>query len=115
MASTQEILDRHLKCFIGRDFGGIIADYAPDAILFTPAGILKGRDAIQGLFQTLFAEFSKPGFMAVVDTQLVEGEYAYILWNARSADKTYETATDTFVIRGGKIVVQSFAAKITPR
>jgi ketosteroid isomerase-like protein len=115
MASTQEILDRHLKCFVGLDLDGILADYAPDAILFTPAGILKGRDAIQALFQALFAEFAKPGFTAAVDRQLVEGEYAYILWNARSADKTYETATDTFVIRGGKIIVQSFAAKITPR
>ena len=115
MASTQEILDHHLLCFTGLDLDGIMADYAPDAILFTPFGTLKGRDAIHALFQNLFAEFSKPGFAAAMEGQFVEGEYAYILWNAQSADKTYETATDTFVIRGGKIVVQSFAAKITPR
>jgi ketosteroid isomerase-like protein len=113
MASTKEILEHHLQCFVGLDLDGIIADYASDAILFTPLGTLKGRDAIQALFQTMFAEFSKPGFSAAMEGQFVEGEYAYILWNAQSADKTYETATDTFVIRGGKIVAQSFAAKIT--
>jgi ketosteroid isomerase-like protein len=113
-ATTEEILDHHLKCFVGVDLDGIVADYAPDAILFTPAGTLKGRDTIRALFQTLFAEFAKPGFSATVEKQSVEGEYAYILWNARSADNTYEHATDTFVIRGGKIVAQSFAAKITP-
>jgi ketosteroid isomerase-like protein len=112
--STQEILEHHLKCFVGVDLDGIIADYAPDAILFTPAGTLKGREAIKALFQTLFAEFSKPGFSATVQKQSVEAEYAYILWNAQSADNTYAAATDTFVIRDGKIVAQSFAATIGP-
>jgi ketosteroid isomerase-like protein len=114
MASTQEILDHHLLCFTGLDLDGIIADYASDAILFTPSGTLKGRDAIHAMFHALFAEFSKPGFSAAMESQFVEGEYAYILWNAQSADNTYEIATDTFVIRGGKIVAQSFTAKITP-
>jgi ketosteroid isomerase-like protein len=114
MGSTQEILDHHLLCFTGLDLDGIIADYAPDAILFTPSGTVKGRDAIRALFQNLFEEFSKPGFSAAMEGQFVEGEYAYILWNAQSADKTYETATDTFVIHAGKIVAQSFTAKITP-
>jgi len=115
MASTQEVLDHHLLCFVGLDLDGIIRDYAPDAILFTPSGTLKGRDAIHAMFQALFEEFSKPGFSTAMEGQFVEGDYAYILWNAQSADNTYETATDTFVIRGGKIVAQSFTAKITPK
>ena len=44
-----------------------------------------------------------------------DGDYAYILWNAESADNSYELATDTFVVRNGKIVAQSFAAKMTPK
>jgi hypothetical protein len=47
MASTQEILDHHVTCFVRLDLDGIIADYASDAILFTAVGTLKGRDAIQ--------------------------------------------------------------------
>ena len=47
--------------------------------------------------------------------QWVEGDYAYILWSAETADNSYEAATDTFVVRNGKIVAQSFAAKITPK
>jgi hypothetical protein len=45
----------------------------------------------------------------------VEGDYAYILWSAEKADNSYEAATDTFVVQNGKIVAQSFAAKITPK
>jgi hypothetical protein len=45
----------------------------------------------------------------------IEGDHAYILWTAETADNWYEFATDTFVVRNGKIVAQSFAAKIKPK
>jgi hypothetical protein len=35
MASTKDVLDHHLKCF-GDDLKGILSDYAPGAVLFTP-------------------------------------------------------------------------------
>ena len=47
--------------------------------------------------------------------QFIEGEYAYILWTAETADNVYELGTDTFVVRDGKIVAQSFASKTTPK
>jgi hypothetical protein len=47
--------------------------------------------------------------------QSVEGDYAYILWTAETAGNVYEVGTDTFVIREGRIVAQSFAGKITPK
>jgi hypothetical protein len=47
--------------------------------------------------------------------QSVEGDYAYIIWAAETADNVYEMATDTFLVRDGKIIAQSFAGKITPR
>ena len=47
--------------------------------------------------------------------QCVAGDYAYILWSAETANNSYEAATDTLVVRSGKIVAQSFAAKITPK
>jgi hypothetical protein len=45
----------------------------------------------------------------------IEGDHAYILWTAETADNSYEFATDTFVVRKGKIVAQSFAAKVNPK
>ena len=39
-------------------------------------------------------------------TQIVDGE---------TADNVYELATDTFVIRDGKIVTQTLAGKIVPK
>ena len=47
--------------------------------------------------------------------RLIEGEVAYIVWVAETADNVYELATDTFLVRDGKIAVQSFTAKVTPK
>ena len=115
MASTKDVVDHHLKCFGEGDLQGILSDYAPGAVLFTPEGPLRGVEAIRPLFHAMIAEFGKPGSVFSIKHQSVEGDYAYILWTAETADNVYEMATDTFVVRDGKIVVQSFAGKITPK
>ena len=114
MASTKEVLGHHLQCFGAGDLDGLLSDYAPGAVLFTPVGPLKGADAMRPLFQALLAEFGKPGTVADVKQQSVEGDYAYVLWTAETADNVCEVGTDTFVVRHGKIVAQSFAVKTTP-
>ena len=115
MASTKDVVGRHLEFFGKGDLKGILSDYAPGAVLFTPDGPLNGADAIRPFFQTMIAEFGKPGSAFSMKQQFVEGDYAYILWTAETADNVYELGTDTFVVRDDKIVAQSFAGKITPK
>ena len=45
------------------------------------------------LFQAMIAEFKKPGASFTMKQQCVEGDYAYIVWTAESADNMYELAT----------------------
>ena len=115
MASTKDVVNRHLEFFGKGDLKGILSDYAPGAVLFTPDGSLRGADAIKPFFQAMVAEFGKPDSAFSMKQQFVEGDYAYILWAAETADNVYELGTDTFVVRDGKIVAQSFAGKITPK
>lgn len=115
MLSTRDVLDRHLRSFAERDIEGVLADYSPDAVLFSPEGPLKGPDAIRPLFQSLVSEFAKPGSSFTMRQQSVDGDHAYIVWTAETADNSYEFATDTFFVRDGKIAAQSFAAQIRPK
>ena len=115
MITTSEVLDHHLKSFAEYDVDGAVADYSSDAVLFVPSGPLKGPAAIRTLFEALIAEFAKPGSSFTMQLRSVEGDHAYILWTAETADNSYEFATDTFVVRNGKIIAQSFAAKIKPK
>ena len=112
MSTTNAVLGRHLKSFAELDVDGILADYASDAVLFVPTGPLRGPDAMRPLFQGLVAEFAKPGSTFSLQQRWIDGDHAYIVWTAETPDNSYEFATDTFVVRNGKIVAQSFAAKI---
>ena len=114
-ATTQEVLTHHLDSFGKGDLAGIMADYTAASRIFTPNGVLKGLDAIRELFTALFKEFAKPGMSFDMSRQDVDGDTAYIVWRAETADNRYELGTDTFVVKDGKIVTQTFAGKISPK
>jgi len=113
--SINDVLDRHLTCFAKRDIDGVLADYSSDAVFFSPGGPLKGPDAIKPFFQTLVSEFAKPGSSFTMLQRYTDGDHGYIIWTAETADNSYEFATDTFFVRNGKIIAQSFAATIKPK
>jgi hypothetical protein len=115
MRSTRDVIDNHLKCFGSKNLEGILSDYSATAVLFAPEGVLKGPDAIKPLFQRMLVEFTKPGASFEMKQISIDGEYAHIVWSAETVENVYELGTDTFFVRNGKIAVQSFAGKITPR
>src|SRR2546429_7383949 len=108
MASTKDVLDHHIKCFGDGDLKGILSDYAPGAVLFTPDGPLRGAGGIRPFFQALIAELGKPGTAFSMKQQFVHRGYAYDLQNPGTAVNMYEVATDSLVVRDGQIVAQSF-------
>jgi ketosteroid isomerase-like protein len=115
MASTTDVLDHRIKCFGEGDLEGILADYAPEAILFTPGGPLMGIDEIRPFYKAMLAEFGTPGTVFNMKLRSVVSDFSYVLWTAETSDNLYEMGTDTQVVRDGKIVAQSFAATITPK
>jgi ketosteroid isomerase-like protein len=112
---TKKVLGQHLKVFVEGNVAAIMANYAADAVFITQAGVLRGRDQIRPIFEGLVAEFGKPGTSFEMIQQVIDGNLAYIVWKAETADNVYEIGTDTFVVRNGKIVQQTLAAKITPK
>ena len=45
----------------------------------------------------------------------VDGDTAYIVWKAETANNLFEIGSDTFIVKNGKIVTQTFAGKISPK
>jgi hypothetical protein len=115
MKSTNDILSHHLQAIKQGDVNAVLSDYAPDAVLFRKDGVFKGIDAIRPVFEKFVAEFQKPGTKSDTKQRLVEGDYAYMVWTAQTPDNIYELATDTFVMRKGKIAAQSFTAKVNSK
>ena len=114
-AATQDVLAHHLECFGKVDLAGTMADYTDESKFFTPDGLLRGSEAIRRFFVRLFEEFAKPGMSFEMLRQEVDGDTAYIVWKAETADNRFKLGTDTFIVQNGKIVTQTFAGKISPK
>ena len=112
MQTTRAILDRHLNAFFAYDVEGVLADYGKDIVFFTAGGQLTGVDAVRPFFETMIAEFRQPGSRFTMKQYDVAGDHGYIVWDAETRDNVYDLATDTFVVRDGHIIAQSFTASI---
>ena len=78
----------------------------------TPDATHRGLTEIRAFF-TAFVEALPEGIWDAftMKRQEVAGEVAYILWEA---NPWFPLGTDTFVVRDGKILFQTFAAYIAP-
>ena len=115
MGTTQAVLNNHLNSFREGNLKGILSDYAPGAVLFTPDGPLRGPEAIGAFFIRLLAEFGKPGAVFSMEAQFVEGDYGYILWTAGDLRQPLRARHGHLRRARRKIAVQSFAGKTTPK
>ena len=104
--STETTLRHHLQSF-AEGVDAIMQDNIPESVLFTPSGPIQGLEPIRGFFDD-FLRTSPPELLRAITLvrQDIHGEVAYILWKA---EPFIPLATDTFVVRDGKIAVQSFA------
>tara|TARA_Y100001934_G_C11724339_1_gene482777 strand:+ start:85 stop:528 length:444 start_codon:yes stop_codon:yes gene_type:complete len=114
ISETEKVLKHHLEAFGAGDVEEILKDYTEDSVVITQDGAIRGIEELRELFTGLTTSLP-PGSRFVMLKQVVEGEYAYIVWSAGSAKMTIPFGTDTFRIVDGKIVAQTFAAQIMNR
>lgn len=107
--STLAVLLRHLQAAT-LSVDAVMADYADTSVVITDAGTYRGLTEIRALFTDLL-DGTYRGFISSFEMtrQEVVGEVAFIVW---SAPPWFRHATDTFVIRDDKILVQTFSAPV---
>jgi hypothetical protein len=87
-------------------------DYTDHSILVTHDAVYRGLAEIRQFFTALLGGLPAGFFDAFrMNRQEVTGDMAYILWEAKP---WLPLATDTFVVRNGKILFQTFTAYTTP-
>ena len=113
---TKAVMDHQAEAFFAGSADEVIKDFADDAVLILPDAVHRGRAAIHAAYSTLFSELFKPGtYEMTMDAEHIEGDIAYLAWRASCATAEVALGTDTFVVRNGKIVAQTFVAKIDPQ
>lgn len=105
--TTHAVLEHHLGSF-AKGLDEIMKDYSASSVILTHDKQYRGLTAIRGFFDG-FLKSVKPGFWEAfkISAQTIDGDVAYLVWEAKPF---VNLATDTLVIRGGKIAVQTFTA-----
>ena len=108
-AKTRAVIEHHWKSFQDRDLDALMADYTDESILITPDKTFRGLAEIRVIYAQAFLVFPKDSTSMQVNKTIVEDDLGYILWEDTLPKFKLPYPSDTFVIRDGKIVRQTFA------
>lgn len=114
--STEAVLNHHLDALRSGDPDELAKDYGADSVLISPEGQIVGGAAIRAAFgEFLSGPFNPETFEFTIDATEINGEVAYIVWHGSTATHHIPLGTDTFVLRDGKIAMQTFAAHMVEK
>lgn len=106
---TKTVLDHHWVAFKANDLEETMKDYTEESVLITPDATYRGLSEIRQNFVNAFLMFPKDSSTFSLDKTIVVKDVGYILWKSKTPTFNLTYATDTFIIRDGKIVRQTYA------
>lgn len=103
--STQEVFAHHLEAF-AQGLDALLADYTEQSSIVLQSGTITGLPAIRRFFEDFLKDI-RLGFWEAfkIQRQEVCADVAYMVWEAKPF---VAMATDTLLVRDGKIHVQTF-------
>jgi hypothetical protein len=109
--TTAATLAHHLQA-ITESIDAVLSDYTEESVLLTQSGPIVGLVGIRAFLERFIGD-APPALVAALTIvrQDIHGEVAYLIWKA---EPFVALATDTFVIRNGKIAAQTFVMFAQP-
>ena len=102
---TAKVLQHHVDSFLAQDHKEMLADYTDESILITPTKTMRGLQEIEEEFASGAGLFTPENLSQIRGLyQDIQGEVAYTAW---TMGDVVLFGTDTFIIRNGKIQVQT--------
>lgn len=112
--STEEVFREHLRL---RSIHDVDADvqrnYAPDVVLLCRYGVFIGVDEVRESAKRLHKQLPEARFEYL--SCQTHGEYAFLEWCAESAACRVDDGADSYVIRDGRIVMQTIHYTLIPK
>jgi hypothetical protein len=113
LAADTKVLDHHVANMKAGDLEGVLSDYAPDAVVVTPAGMVSPNGVFVGkdtrkLFTVLTGKDSLPGNKTMETKYETLGPDTVLMrWVQFKGTPKELSGYDVFVIRGGKVAFQT--------
>ena len=100
----------HIKAVGSGDMDKILSHYTDESLIISPDGTFKGLDNLPPFFTSWIEQVTpEMGKAFNITHQHIRDDVAYIVWNMGDA---VPFATDTYVMRDDKIMIQTFAPYI---
>jgi hypothetical protein len=90
-------------------------DYTEQSELWTPDGAIVGLEAISSFFSYAFTFFPKGKTKLDITKMIAKDNRVYIVWTANTPVVDVTLGTDSFDIRGGKIIWQTTAFQMVQK
>ena len=115
-ATMQAVIAHHVTAVKAADVEGVLADYADDAILSAPPGLVDanstfvGKENVRKFFVWLATPAVLPGAQSMTTTNEIVGPNTLLFrWTQFPGTPKEVKGYDVFVFRDGKIVFQMTA------
>jgi ketosteroid isomerase-like protein len=106
--TPEQIVAHHNAATESGDLDGLVSDYARDAVVISPAGPIEGIDAIRKTYADLLSA-RVVGTTFELQQKIFTKDVAYVTWVQNAGKPDEARGADTFVIREGKIALQTVA------
>lgn len=109
------MIERHLDALLAADLETLMSTFADHAVVMSPEGPMTTREEIlEGARRLLAGLFAPGSYEFTLDSLVTEGEIGLLTWHARCRGTDIPFATDTFVVRDGRITSKTFAVVMQP-
>ncbi len=103
-ATPDQVVAHHIQAASAKDVEAAVSDYADDAVVLTPTSTVQGKAAIRSLFQGMW---SGPGGAFDSKQLAAVGDVGSTQWVMNPGKPGSVTGKDVFIVRHGKIMVQT--------
>ena len=115
MSQTEAIVQHHIEAYGKGDLDGVVSDFREDAVILYENRRIAGREAIRAFYADFMKNALPPATPVELKALQVDGDTAYMVWSAETDALSIKLASDTFVMKDGKILKQTLASYVEPR
>ena len=107
--STREVVDHHNYYLQHGDLEETLKDYDENSVIINMGGVVKGMAEIRAFFEDDINNCFPPETTYETLQYYVHDNLGYVVWTAESPYYSVPYGTDTFLVKDGKILRQTFA------
>ncbi len=107
--TTAEVVEHHNHFLQSGDLEETLLDYDENSVIINMGGVVKGMDAIRAFFEDDINNCFPPETTYETLQYYVHDDLGYVVWTAESPFYSVPYGTDTFYVKNGKILRQTFA------